>query len=415
MSIEIVDFDPNQIPLNFTVPGDPEVYEVLFADLITIQNSMINKAIVYSVGLACAIVFSLVLFLVHKNKKSPTFILNQASMIVFIVRCSLYLAYLKGPFVAYSFQLTGLLSSEEYPKYKITTAANALHTILISLIETTFVFQIYSVFISPEMKKLGLVLTALSACLGLTTVGWYLYLTIASSLRFQNLLLGKKPPIYISSKVASIPIIIFTTTVNIMSLVLLTKLAMAIRTRRYLGLKQFDRLHIVMTMMTQTFIVPSVLTIINSSLSNSLGEENLLYTISMILIVLSLPLTSMWANAANNNPQPSSGTPFQMRTRTNSLYSETTPSTNTQKYSFFPEKLKLKQTEKKDVHISNPIPFSTAFASVAAVSVLETSTIDHLDSLLDTDEYMGTGEAIVTTIEDSSTFKGPKISIKSYL
>lgn len=417
MSVRIVNFDTSQIPLNFSIPGDPEVYEILFLDLNSIQQSMMNKAIAYSIGLACAIVFSLVLLLVHKNKRSPTFILNQASMIVFIIRCSLYLAYLMGPFMDYNFQLTGLLNSKDYPKHKITIAANALYTILITLIEATFVYQIYSVFISPEIKKLGLILTALSAALGLTAVGWYLYLTIASSLRFESSLRGEEAPIYISSKLSSVPIIIFTTTVNVMSLVLIAKLAMAIRTRRYLGLKQFDSLHIVMIMMTQTFIVPSVLTIINSSLENTLGEENLLYTISMILIVLSLPLTSMWANAANNNPQPSSGTPFQLRTRSNSLYSETvTPKSNTHRFSFFPEKLLKKRSERVEDSSNNPpLPLATVFPSVIESNTLNSPTIDHLGSIFCSDDFSEIEEGIFTSNQDGSVSKGPSISIKTYL
>ena len=44
-----------------------------------------------------------------------------------------------------------------------------------------------------------------------------------------------------------------------MTILLIGKLIIAIRTRRYLGLKQFDSFHILLIGFSQTLIIPSII------------------------------------------------------------------------------------------------------------------------------------------------------------
>ncbi len=57
-------------------------------------------------------------------------------------------------------------------------------------------------------------------------------------------------------------IICLASSINFMTLLLIYKLAHAIKSRRFLGLKQFDSFHILLIMSSQSLIIPSILYIL---------------------------------------------------------------------------------------------------------------------------------------------------------
>lgn len=172
-----------------------------------------------------------------------------------------------------------------------------------TFVAMTVVFQIYIIFKSPEVRHLGYILTGAASALALTIVALYIHSTVISAVQLKEQLLMHEIKIT-NSWVNNVPIILFSASLNVMCIILIAKLALAIKTRRYLGLKQFDGLHILMITSTQTFIVPSVLMIVNYKQSSS--YLTLLANISVILVVCNLPLSSLWAASANNSSTPTS-------------------------------------------------------------------------------------------------------------
>lgn len=315
-------FDPSTIVLSYTA-GD-EQYEVTFADLQVSSDKIVDFAIIHGLAIGVGILLLFLSWIIVVNKKTPIFVMNQCLLVLLVIRSGLYLAYLTGPLSQLSYVYTGIFNGS-WSGYNVTVATNVIYCLLMFSVELTMVFQVYVIFKSSRRSYLGYLLVAFSGALGSTVVGIYIYASVysANKLRAQlkNEVFENK-----GSWVNNLPIILFSVTVNILSVILLSKLAMAVRTRRVLGLKRFDSFHVLMIMATQTFIVPSALVIANYRHD----ANNLLSSISFILAVFNLPLGSLWATSANNSTQPTSA-PNTVLSRYNSSVSSQGTLANSEK------------------------------------------------------------------------------------
>lgn len=326
--------NPSDIALNYTVFG--EAMLVTFGELNHVSVQTLNLGIVQGVGLGAGILLLFMSWVIIVNKKNPIFILNQATLVLLVVNCALNLAYLLGPFSSLPFVFTRVFLDSQWYAYTTTVAANVVHMILIASVETTLVVQTYVIFRSPEVRSLGYILTAMAASLGVSTVGFYLNNVIRDAIILRRQLLNESYEVH-GAWVSNMPLILFSASINVICALLVAKLVLAVRTRRYLGLKQFDSFHILAISSTQTFIVPSVLVIVNYR--NAWSGSTLLANLSVIVAVLNLPLSSLWAVSANNSPQPSSCQNSLLSRHTSNASSQTM-----QSYSMFPNKVEKLHT-----------------------------------------------------------------------
>lgn len=342
---EISGLNPEYIMLNFTLPGYERMSSIPFKALDDYMNYMITWGIIYGVGVGTALLTLALLWIIIKNKKTPMFWLNQCSLLLLVIRCLLQFAYLLGPLSRMGFSFTGILIPNTYYSYKTTVATNVIHTLLIGLIEASFCYQVFIIFRSPEVRKLGYALTGVCAAIGITVFGLYINSTISVAKTYSDLFNHSRTVRRVGSWVNNGPFILFSVSVSVTSIFLIIKLLFAIKTRRYLGLKQFSILHILLIVSTQTLFVPSILVIINYKNLNL--NSTTLSALSIILVVIFLPLSSMWASSANNSPIPSSST-SSILYKSSSNSSSTSKSTNTtyfsrgegsDVYSLFPQKL----------------------------------------------------------------------------
>lgn len=368
--------NPENVILNYTITGfEKEIVQVTFADLDAYMKTSIRYGIIYGVGMGASLVLIFLLFIMIKNKKTPMFILNQLSLIFLVIKSSLYLSYLLGPLASLSFSFTGMLIPNTYYTYKVSVATNIMHSLMIACIQASLCYQVFVIFRYPKLKSLGIMLTAFFACISVTVFSLYLYSTAMVAKTYQALFSNSQETVRYGTWVNNLPFLLFSSSINIISLILFIKLAFAIRTRRYLGLKQFDSLHILLLMATQTMCIPSILVIINYKDSKS--SNTILSTISIILIVISLPLSSMWASAANNSPIPSSSSiSFLSKTSTNNSDSQTFVSSN---YSFFPSKAsKLNKTpDLENVTMNDDSPTTLNPLNSAEIKFNNGSHIDY--------------------------------------
>ncbi|CAG84768.2 DEHA2A10736p [Debaryomyces hansenii CBS767] len=334
--------NPQKIPLNYTLPlgNADDVYVVTFGVLDEYVASSFHYIVVYSVAIGACLTLSLALWASCQNKRTPIFVLNQLTMAIMMIESALYLAFFMGPLSSLSFSFTGILIPNTYGSYRVTVAANVFQTILVACIEVSMTYQIFIIFRSPEVKRLGAALTIVAAAAGLTIVGFYINSTVSSARMFQDVFNHSTSTKRVGSWVTDIPFILFSASINLMSCMLACKLFFAIKTRRYLGLKQFDSFHILFIMSTQTMFIPSILVLINYGVSEA--KTNVLSAVSVLLVVLSLPFSSMWASAANNNPTPTSSTlAFLNRSDSNNSDSSTIVGN---RFSLFPGKLSKSST-----------------------------------------------------------------------
>lgn len=337
-----MDFNPKNTILNYTVP-EFGVQSITFAQLDQHARLMANYSIVHGCSIiACAFVLVL-LFLVIKSRKTPIFMLNQVILITSIIRSGLFLGYQLGPLGSLTTNFTGMVTYDNRNLYKLSIAGNAVMIVFIFLIQLSFTYQTWIIFQSPEVKIYGYLTTFVATLLMGTTFALYVTRAVFNT-RFYESSTAEIP-----AWILGIPQIIFSVSVNYMSVILVLKLIFAIKTRRYLGLKQFSYYHILVIMFTQTMLIPTALTFsAYSSWSSAYGD--LLNHLSLALIAILLPFTSIWSILANNSRNLSSnGLIYLTSSGTSTDSTMTSPideKTLADSYSFFPEKLlKLRTNE----------------------------------------------------------------------
>lgn len=296
MSLDLpADFNPAYQLLNFTSVEGP--ISTTFADMDSYVHTILRDAMIFGARIGAGGLAMIALWLTSNNRKTPVFILNQLSLLFLVLHSGLYLNYLLGGYSSLAYIFTGfsefLIKQQALNVYAVT---NVLQVLLTASIEASMVFQVRTIFNHPDGKMVGYPLIGLSLLVALATTGLYFYNCIKSIIDLFN----NHHSVYAFNAQT----ILFASSVNFMSLVLVSKLVMAIRSRRYLGLKQFDSFHILLIMSTQTMIIPSILTILSYALPSFKAVS--LPAVSVLLVTLSLPLSSMWAASANNAPTPTS-------------------------------------------------------------------------------------------------------------
>lgn len=293
--------DQFDVVLNYTVGY--EMYQVTFGMLDDSVTQAMQLCVVHGVAIGFGVILLILSWMCIVKRNTPMFILNQLTLTLMIIKSALYLCFLFGPLNSLTYRYTGSFSQDIWGPLQTYIATNVIHTLLIACVEATLVYQIHVVFKSPEMKRLGSVLTLGAICLAGAIVALYLHSTVILGIALKRQLMNQEVT-PTDSWVNNVPLILFSASLNVVCAILVFKLVLAIKTRRYLGLKQFDGFHILTIMSTQTFIIPSVLMIVNYKQSSS--YLSLLANISLILAVCNLPFSSLWATSANNSPQPTS-------------------------------------------------------------------------------------------------------------
>ncbi|CAI5756056.1 unnamed protein product [Candida verbasci] len=291
-------YDSGDVLVNYTIPGIGENVSLPFKEIDEFLRDELNLAIISGVSIgACSLLFILLLGILKNNytklKKSWLYHLNILICLVNVLRASCFINYLLSELASVSFTFTGVYNMASFANAE---AANWFMLILYILIQMSLTFQIYIMFNTPNLKRWGYLVTALSILLALTSCTFQLYSVITQHLRYES---TKKhlPQTYVQNILNDLQIILFTANICVMSLLLIFKLILAIRTRRYLGLKQFDSFHILLIMSTQTFIIPSVLLIVHFVKK----DQNSTYVnFCFLLIILTLPLTSLWSQTENS-------------------------------------------------------------------------------------------------------------------
>ncbi|QID79306.1 pheromone alpha factor receptor [Saccharomyces pastorianus] len=285
-------YNPGQSTINYTsIYGNGST--ITFDELQGLVNSTVTQAIMFGVRCGAAALTLIVMWMTSRSRKTPIFIINQVSLFLIILHSALYFKYLLSNYSSVTYALTGFPQFISRGDVHVYGATNIIQVLLVASIETSLVFQMKVIFTGDNFKRIGLMLTSISFTLGIATVTMYFVSAVKGMIVTYNDVSATQDKYFNAST------ILLASSINFMSFVLVVKLILAIRSRRFLGLKQFDSFHILLIMSCQSLLVPSIIFILAYSLKPNQGTD-VLTTVATLLAVLSLPLSSMWATAANN-------------------------------------------------------------------------------------------------------------------
>ncbi|WLF79170.1 pheromone alpha factor receptor [Lodderomyces elongisporus] len=301
------------IIVSFNIPGLPEPVQVPFSEFDSFHKDQLIGVIILGVTIgACSLLLILLLGMLYKSRekywKSLLFMLNVCILAATILRSGCFLDYYLSDLASISYTFTGVYNGTSFAS---SDAANVFKTIMFALIETSLTFQVYVMFQGTTWKNWGHAVTALSGLLSVASVAFQIYTTILSHNNFNATISGTGT--LTSGVWMDLPTLLFAASINFMTILLLFKLGMAIRQRRYLGLKQFDGFHILFIMFTQTLFIPSILLVIHYFYQAMSGP--FIINMALFLVVAFLPLSSLWAQTANTTKKIESSPSMSFITR----------------------------------------------------------------------------------------------------
>ncbi|KAK9369116.1 fungal pheromone mating factor STE2 GPCR-domain-containing protein [Lipomyces kononenkoae] len=249
------------------------------------------RCIVFAVHIGSAAITAIILALLTKpnKRKTPVFILNEICLFLIVIRAGLYINYVLGPANTFGATFSDDYSEVPFQTY-VQSSVMAFFQLLITLgVELSLLFQVRIVF--DTHRNLQRIVTALCSVLVLIVLAFWL---IAIILNIEEIMQAQA--ISMLEWAWTTARVLYAVSITIFSGIFCFKLILAIRQRRVLGLTEFGPLQVIVIMTTQTMIAPAVVTILELALSNIV-----LAALPSLLVVLSLPLSALWASAMNDS------------------------------------------------------------------------------------------------------------------
>lgn len=260
-----------------------------------IQSENMLLATLFAVRISTTLIVMIWYFVaVSKTKRSKLlYIVNHLSLFFVFIQSLLFLGYIFSNFSKMSTILTASYASITQTDINVSCAASVFQFLFVACIELALFIQATVVF-TNSVKWLKYTVTLLQGSVALTTTMLYMAIivqTIHSTLNpyDQKQLIGGR----FGYLLASLGKIFFSISVTTCMIIFVGKLVFTIHQRRTMGIKQFDGLQILVIMSTQSMIIPTILVL----LSFVLRKASTVHNIATFLVALSLPLSSLWAEA----------------------------------------------------------------------------------------------------------------------
>lgn len=314
---EMVAFILNQ-PLVYTdITGAQSAVTWAVVDAF-VHHSM-RDAAVFACRIGVGLLALLVLFMMLRVRTLPVFVLNQLLLGLMVLQLIFYLALISLGLGTALHEFTGVT---EHPRTgaSLNAAANVFQVLLIAAVELSLVYQAGVMFHHHRQRHVRWLVVAVTGTLGSVTTFWYLLATIARTAT----VFGSERTLWdrVLLVTAQAPIL-FAVLITVVLVLMAGKLVAAIRTRRCLGLRQFDGLHVLFIMMVQLMAAPTVLTLVAYGVKTR-GNATLVITpIGIMVAVLSLPLTAAWLYSTHTTTNPVLFSESKARSSSESMGPET--------------------------------------------------------------------------------------------
>ncbi|ODV91497.1 hypothetical protein CANCADRAFT_21396 [Tortispora caseinolytica NRRL Y-17796] len=300
----------NQSVYYVLADGSLSVFSFLDADAFV--HRLLYYSGLFASQIGAGILMAIVILFKIRNKFSLVFFLNELALVLLIIHCSLWLAYLTSNYTTF-----GVATAEYYEA--ITTsdkatsiASSVMQYLLVLTVLLSLLFQARVVFAGS--KKLQVQVTSLMAAMAVVVMAFWTYALVRNIQSILSLLDSDEHAWYWLTASS-----LYAAAIFLFSLIFCAKLFFAIRQRRVLGLRQFSAMHILFIMSLQTMIIPAILTIIDVAAPlTEAGSRSL----TSLFVCLSLPLSALWASSLNTSANPDSWASTNSFSSTGSGYTE---------------------------------------------------------------------------------------------
>lgn len=258
-------------------------------------HDKLRLAILFGVRIGAAVLTLIAMHLISKrNRTKMLFLANQMSLIVLIIHAALYIRFLLGPFASLMLKVTLMYDGGSFNlETGVSVASNVFMLFMILSVQTSLAIQTRSVF--HAWLKSRVYITIALILISLLVSFFWIFHTVVSSRKLLIPSFNMDP--YQWTRLASD--VAFASSISIASVVLLGKLAVAIKLRKTLGKKPLGYTKVLMIMSTQSLVVPAILIIANYALPQK--NSWILSGVTYLVVVLSLPLSSLWATSVTDS------------------------------------------------------------------------------------------------------------------
>ncbi|KAJ5106071.1 Fungal pheromone mating factor STE2 GPCR [Penicillium alfredii] len=230
----------------------------------------------------------ILLLLTHSDKRSSAvFVLNALALFFNIARLLFRVIHFATAFEKFYPYFAYDYADVPTSAYAISVLAVIFETMLVICVQVSLVLQV-QVVCSTLRRRYRRALLCLSIVVALVPIGFRTGWMVENSMHIISLD-NMEEIWWLESSIN----IVITISICFFCVVFLAKLGYAIRQRHRLGLREFGPMKVIFVMGCQTLIAPAILSILQYLIVVPELMSNVL-----TLVVISLPLSSIWAGAA---------------------------------------------------------------------------------------------------------------------
>ncbi|KAK2786719.1 hypothetical protein FQN52_007727 [Onygenales sp. PD_12] len=295
-------------------------FNVPLRDLDSFILYSTRVSINYSAQLGASLILVILLALLTspEKRRSLIFALNASALVFNFARLLCMSIYFTTAFSMPYIYFSGEYFRVPMSAYACSILGVVFSFLLVVAVEFSLVLQTQVICATlPEVRKY--LLLGVSLVIALVAVTFRLVLTVQNTKFILNAL-DFSSYIWLQEATA----ITITISICFFSLIFITKLGIAINSRRHLGITRFGAMQVIFVMSCQTMVIPAICCMIQFSY-----PQLELNTNALTIMAISLPLSSLWAAATiKHTIETANSTPHQYlwpSSRNNSVVVESKP------------------------------------------------------------------------------------------
>ncbi|KAJ5940608.1 hypothetical protein N7516_000776 [Penicillium verrucosum] len=296
-------FDPYTQEVTFHLADGSELLVPVRAlDVFVMYNVRVCINYGCQFGASFTLLVILLLLTQSDKRRSAVFILNGLALFLNSGRLLFQVIHFSTPFEEVYPFISGDYSSVPWSAYAVSIVAVILTTLVIVCIEASLVIQVH-VVCSTLRRRYRHPLLVLSILVALVPIGFRCAWMVVNC--HAIITLNYMSEIWWIESATNICV---TISICFFCVIFVTKLGFAIKQRRRLGVREFGPMKVIFVMGCQTMVVPAIFSIIQYYITVPELASNV-----VTLVVISLPLSSIWAGAALEHSRRSGSQDHQRR------------------------------------------------------------------------------------------------------
>jgi pheromone alpha factor receptor len=227
-------------------------------DINVVKNLAVKTAIIFSfqLGASIMLLFVLLLMTTSMKRRSLSFIFNVLALICNIIRCTIMCTEMTGIFMDFVLVIMQVYYADGiYEAIRLSVANSVMTTLLFIFLQFALITQVHVVALAASRLQRRLVM-GFCCLISAMAIGFRLNLMVVNCQNTTNVNGLTKEGIAAQNWAQSSSNICGIVSICIFSFVFCVKLALAIKSRRQMGLKQFGAMQIIFIMGCQTLLIP---------------------------------------------------------------------------------------------------------------------------------------------------------------